>query len=130
MGRPNQSEDDSGGLEYASLKENDTFASVMESKANSAPIGCKWVYKTKRNPNDTLRYKARLVIKGYGQVKGVNFDETYAPVGSMTTCSERVEIRPFGRRHRLSQSEDQRGSLHAATQQNRVAQADAVYRTY
>jgi len=59
--------------EYASLNENDTFTPVMESEANSAPIGSKWVYKTKRNPNGTLRYKARLVIKGYEQVEGVNF---------------------------------------------------------
>lgn len=26
------------------------------------------------------RYKARLVIKGFSQVKGVNYNETYAPV--------------------------------------------------
>jgi len=33
-------------------------------------------------PNGTLRYKARLVIKGYKQVEGVNFDETYAPASN------------------------------------------------
>jgi len=27
----------------------------------------------------------RLVVKGYEQVKGVDFDETYAPVGKLTT---------------------------------------------
>jgi hypothetical protein len=53
--------------------------------AHSKPIGCKWVYKTKTNPDDTLRYKARLVIKGYEQVQGVDFEETYAPVSKMPT---------------------------------------------
>jgi hypothetical protein len=71
--------------EYASLKKNNTFTPVPQCDANSEPIDCKWVYKTKNNPNSTLRYKARLVIKGYKQVEGVNFDETYAPVGNMST---------------------------------------------
>jgi histone deacetylase 1/2 len=71
--------------EYASLKKNNTFTPVPQCDANSEPIDCKWVYKTKNNPNGTLRCKARLVIKGYKQVEGVNFDETYVPVGNMST---------------------------------------------
>jgi len=69
--------------EYASLLENHTFTPV--EYARSKPIGCKWVYKTKTNPDGTLRYKARLVIKGYEQMQGIDFDETYAPVSKMTT---------------------------------------------
>src|SRR5258705_7229734 len=51
----------------------------------SKPIGCKWVFKTKINPDGSTRYKARLVIKGYQQVEGVDFTETYAPVSKMAT---------------------------------------------
>jgi hypothetical protein len=69
--------------EYASLMENDAFTFVKHT--NSKPIGCKWVFKTKNYPDGTLRYKARLVVKGYEQIKGVDFDETYAPVGKLTT---------------------------------------------
>jgi len=69
--------------EYASLLENHTFTLVEH--ARSKPIGCKCVYKTKTNPDSTLRYKARLVIKGYEQMQGIDFDETYAPVSKMTT---------------------------------------------
>jgi len=69
--------------EYASLLENHTFTPVEYSY--SKPIGCKWVYKTKTNPDGTLRYKARLVIKGYEQVEGVDFEETYAPVSKLPT---------------------------------------------
>jgi hypothetical protein len=58
--------------EYASLKKNNTFTPVPKSEANSEPIDCKWVYKTKNNPEGTLRYNARLVIKGYMEVEGVN----------------------------------------------------------
>jgi hypothetical protein len=49
------------------------------------PIGCKWVYKIKRNPDGTTRNKVRLVIKGYEQVEGIDFNETYAPVSKLTT---------------------------------------------
>jgi len=70
--------------EYASLIENSTFTPVTNTNGMK-PIGCRWVYKTKRNPNGTIRYKARLVIKGYEQIRGVDFDETYAPVGKLIT---------------------------------------------
>jgi len=69
--------------EYASLMENNAFTLIKHTE--SKPIGCKWVYKTKPYPDGTLRYKARLVVKGYEQVKDIDFDETYAPVGKLTT---------------------------------------------
>jgi len=39
----------------------------------------------KTNPDGTLRFKASLDIKGYEQMQGINFDETYSPVSKMTT---------------------------------------------
>jgi hypothetical protein len=48
------------------------------------PIGCKWVYKVKRNPDNTTRNKVRLVIKGYEQVEGIDFNGTYVPVFKLT----------------------------------------------
>jgi hypothetical protein len=44
-------------------------------------IGCRWVYKIKRNTDGSIsRYKARLVAKGFHQQAGVDFDETFSPV--------------------------------------------------
>ena len=44
-------------------------------------MGCKWVFKIKRNANSEIeKYKVRLVAKGYSQIQGVNYNETYAPV--------------------------------------------------
>ena len=70
--------------EYASLIENSTFTPVTDTNGMK-PIGCRWVYKTKRNPNGTTRYKVRVVIKGYEHIRGVDFDETYAPVSKLIT---------------------------------------------
>jgi len=57
---------------------NNAFTLVKHTE--NKPIGCKWVYMTKYYPVGTLRYKARLVVKGYEQVKDIDFDETYTPL--------------------------------------------------
>jgi hypothetical protein len=44
-------------------------------------IGCKWVLKVKRGADGTIvKYKGRLVAKGYAQRFGVDYNDTYAPV--------------------------------------------------
>ncbi|CAI7888540.1 unnamed protein product [Closterium sp. NIES-54] len=43
----------------------------------------RWVLMTKYHIDDTVeREKARLVVKGFTQVYGADYDETYAPVSS------------------------------------------------
>ncbi|CAI5483042.1 unnamed protein product [Closterium sp. Yama58-4] len=46
----------------------------------------RWVLMTKYRIDDTVeREKARLVVKGFTQVYGTDYDETYAPVSSYVT---------------------------------------------
>nr|GEV13013.1 Gag-Pol polyprotein [Tanacetum cinerariifolium] len=47
-------------------------------------INMKWLWKNKCDEeNIVIRNKARLVAKGYGQQKGVDFEESFAPVARL-----------------------------------------------
>ena len=47
------------------------------------PIGCKWIFKTKRDSKgDVERYKVCLVAKGFTQKEGIDFKESSSPVST------------------------------------------------
>jgi hypothetical protein len=53
-------------------------------RPNQNVVGAKWVFRNKQYEHGVVtRNKARLVAKGYSQVKGLDFDETYAPVARL-----------------------------------------------
>lgn len=49
------------------------------------PVPLAWVFRRKINPDGTLRHKARIVMKGFLQKPGVDFNETFAPVARWTS---------------------------------------------
>ncbi|KAL6125598.1 hypothetical protein ACLB2K_073654 [Fragaria x ananassa] len=64
--------------EISALQSNGTWSLVALPRGKK-PIGCRWVFKIKRNPDGSVeRYKARLVAKGYSQIQGVYFHETFS----------------------------------------------------
>ena len=47
-------------------------------------IGTRWVFKNKRDEEgNVIRNKARLVVKGYNKMEGVDYDKTFAPVARL-----------------------------------------------
>ncbi|GJV64845.1 retrovirus-related pol polyprotein from transposon TNT 1-94 [Tanacetum coccineum] len=52
------------------------------SEVGKKAIGCKWVYAKKEGfpGQDDVRYKARLVVKGYAQKEGIDYNEVISPV--------------------------------------------------
>ncbi|KAK3024584.1 hypothetical protein RJ639_044326 [Escallonia herrerae] len=71
--------------EMGALKRNDTWE-VVELPARKKTTGCKWVFTVKFNANGSVnRHKARLVVKGFTQTYGVDYQETFAPVAKLNT---------------------------------------------
>jgi hypothetical protein len=53
-------------------------------RPNQNVVSTKWVFRNKQDEHGVeTRHKARLVVKGYSQVEGLDFDEIYAPVARL-----------------------------------------------
>ena len=61
---------------------------LVSKPSNHPIIGTKWVFRNKLDENGKIiRNKARLVAEGYSQEKGIDYDETYAPVARLEAIS-------------------------------------------
>lgn len=89
--------------EFRGLLEADTF-SFEDDVDPSNVIDGKWVFKWKVDSDGYIaRAKARLVARGFRQVEGVDYFETFAPTPTMSTirlvtayaCQEDVDLLHF-----------------------------------
>jgi hypothetical protein len=66
--------------ELDQIEKNGTWELVPRPK-NKNVINTKWIFRNKLNEDGQVtRNKAKLVCKGYAQIEGINFQETFAPV--------------------------------------------------
>ena len=66
--------------ELKSMEQNKVW-DLVELLESCKRVGCKWVFKIKRDSNGNIeRYKARLVAKGYAQKNGLDFKKPFSPV--------------------------------------------------
>ncbi len=71
--------------ELTSLKARHVW-DLVPGPTNANVITCKWVYKTKEDSEgNTVRRKARLVARGFTQVEGIDYEETFAPTAKFVT---------------------------------------------
>jgi len=67
------------------IQKNKTWDLVDRPEGRKV-IGVKWIFKTKFNADNSInKYKARLVVKGYAQIFGVDYSDTFAPVARLDT---------------------------------------------
>ena len=77
--------------EYDSLVDSGTFTLVPRPQ-HCDVVGGRWVFSVKIDPSGNLRYKARYVAKGYTQIKGLNYNDTYAPTARLTSVRIIINI--------------------------------------
>ena len=70
--------------EMDSLMHNETW-DLVRLLVGKTTLKNKSVYRLKEEDGGKHRYKARLVVKGFAQKKGINFDEIFSPVVKMTS---------------------------------------------
>ena len=69
--------------EFSVLYKTDIWDLVFLFSGKSV-VGCRWVYKIKINSDGFIeRYKVRLVVKGYFQQYGMDYEEIFVPVVKM-----------------------------------------------
>eukprot|EP00873_Tetraselmis_striata_P038508 jgi/Tetstr1/458772/TSEL_045156.t1 len=85
--------------EYNSLPSRHTWELVVLPGGRKA-VKSKWLYKTKHNADGTTaRYKARMVAKGFSQVEGIDYTDTFAPTVKFTTLRVICSIAAHHRLH-------------------------------
>jgi hypothetical protein len=66
--------------EYQSILKNDVWDIVLRPEGKSI-VTSKWIYKIKHAADGSVeKYKARFVARGFSEVEGIDYEETFAPV--------------------------------------------------
>ncbi|TYK03188.1 gag/pol protein [Cucumis melo var. makuwa] len=82
-------------LEIESMYFNSVWE-VVDLSEGVKPIGCKWIYKRKRDSAGKVQtFKARLVAKVYTQREGVDYEETFFPVSMLKSIRVLLSIVAF-----------------------------------
>lgn len=76
---------DAMAAEFKALQDNNTWI-LVPNTGDQKLISCKWVFRVKTKADGSLdKLKARLVARGFEQLAGVDFMETFSPVVKFST---------------------------------------------
>lgn len=72
------------GKEYQNFADNDVW-DLVDFPSGRKIVDCRFVYTYKPGVPNKPACKARIVAKGFTQIAGVDYKETYSPVAQMTS---------------------------------------------
>jgi hypothetical protein len=71
---------------------NDVWEVVPRLEGKSV-VTSKWLYKIKYVANGRIeKHKARFVARGFSQIEGIDYDETFAPIARYTSIRSIMAI--------------------------------------
>jgi hypothetical protein len=78
--------------EYQSIMKNDVWVIVPRSEGKSV-VTSKWIYKIKYEVDGSVeKYNARFVARGFSQVEGIDYEETFATVARYTSIRTIISL--------------------------------------
>ena len=113
--------------ELESLKLNDTYVDI-ELPPDKTVVGGRWVYKLKGDPENPT-FKARFVAKGYSQIEGIDYNETFSPTARMETVRTLIQVWSAHRDLDLQQMDVKSAFLHAPIEEEIYVNQPLGYET-
>jgi hypothetical protein len=78
--------------EYSSIMKNDVWE-IIPRPEGKLVVTSRWLYKLKYVADGNIeKYKARFVVRGFSQVEGFDYDETFASVARYTSIRAVISI--------------------------------------
>ena len=78
--------------EYNSIMKNGVCEVVPRPKGKSV-VTSKWLYKIKHVADGSIeKYKARFVARGFSQIEGVDYDETFASAARFSSIRAVISV--------------------------------------
>nr|GEX73636.1 putative retrotransposon Ty1-copia subclass protein [Tanacetum cinerariifolium] len=86
---------DAMNAEMQSMIDNKVWV-LVDLPPNCTTVRSKWFFKKKTDMDGIIHtYKARLVVKGYTQLYGVHYEETFSPVADIRAIRILISIAAF-----------------------------------
>ena len=78
--------------EYNSIIQNSVWDVVPRPQGKSM-VSSKWLYKVKQTIDGIFeKHKARFVTRGFSQVEGINYNETFAPIARYSSIRSMLAL--------------------------------------
>jgi hypothetical protein len=78
--------------EYQSIMKNDVWDIVLRPEGKFV-VTSKWIYKIKHTVDRSIeRHKTRFVARGFSQVEGIDYEETFSLVARYTSIQMIISL--------------------------------------